>query len=64
MSIRHLHERLTIVGFVLTYLASFAAIMSADMPALKPFWMVIWPGTLATGVVGLTLIVIARPSGR
>jgi hypothetical protein len=60
MTMPHLHERLTTVGFILTYLGSFAAIMSADMPALKRFWSLIWPVTLGMAVVGLVLIVMAR----
>jgi len=52
-----LHEALTLVGFVLSYSALMAIVVSSTAPFLSNNWSSVWPLSLAAGVVAALLIV-------
>jgi hypothetical protein len=59
-----LDERLTLVGFLLSYSALMAIVVSSASPFLSENWSSLWPITLAIGCVAALFIVaglLVRP---
>ena len=52
-----LHERLTLVGFTLSYFALMAVVVSSTMPFLLNNWSSVWPMTLGAALCAALLIV-------
>ena len=52
-----LHERVTLVGFVLAYSATMSVVVSSTTPFLSENWSSVWPITLGVGCVAALLIV-------
>jgi hypothetical protein len=52
-----LHERVTLVGFVLAYSAMMSLVVSSTTPFLSENWASVWPITLGVGCVAALLIV-------
>jgi hypothetical protein len=53
-----LHERLTLVGFILSYFALVGVILSSTVPFLANNWSVVWLPTLFIGSLAALLIVV------
>jgi hypothetical protein len=53
----NLHERLTLIGFILSYFALMAVVVSATMPFLSSNWSSLWPMALAAALCAALLIV-------
>ena len=51
------HETLTLGGFLLSYFAMMALLITATMPFLSNSWSAVWPVTLTAGLLGAFLIV-------
>ncbi len=52
-----LHETLTLVGFVVSYFALMAVVVSSTMPFLSNNWSTMWPTTLVASFMAASLIV-------
>jgi hypothetical protein len=52
-----LHETLTLVGFVVSYFALMAVIVSSTAPFLSDSWATVWPTTLVAASFAASLIV-------
>ena len=51
------HEALTLVGFVVSYFALMAVVVSSTMPFFSNTWSTVWPITLAAALIAASLIV-------
>jgi hypothetical protein len=51
-----LHERVTLVGFVLAYSAMMSVVVSSTTPFLSENWSSVWPITLGVGCVALLIV--------
>jgi hypothetical protein len=60
-----LHERLTLVGFAISYFALMAVVLSSTTPLLSNNWSTGWPITLIiAGALAALLIVVGLFVGR
>ena len=53
----NLHERLTVVGFLMGYSALMAVVVSSATAFLSENWSSLWPLTLGVGCAAALLIV-------